>query len=261
MEHSEKYVFEKLTPVSDANIDVYESALDFVFQDKDIRNVAISGAYGAGKSSLLASYKQKHLDTHFMHISLAHFQNQDKNANLGDPTPVIKESVLEGKILNQLIHQIPADKIPQTNFRVKKSSSSWNPFWYTLAIGILLLAIFHILFFPKWGQYVSSLPEGKVHTFLGLSTGIYSRLISAVLCFSIILYFLFQVIKTQKNKNIFRKFSIQGNEIEIFEESEDSYFDKYLNEVLYLFENVDADVIVFEDMDRFDANRIFERLR
>ena len=52
-----------------------------------------------------------------------------------------------------------------------------------------------------------------------------------------------------------------GNEIEIFEESDDSYFDKYLNEVLYLFENVDADVIVFEDMDRFNANKIFERLR
>lgn len=34
----------------------------------------------------------------------------------------VKESVLEGKILNQLIHQIPSDKIPQTNFRVKKKS-------------------------------------------------------------------------------------------------------------------------------------------
>lgn len=31
--------------------------------------------------------------------------------------------------------------------------------------------------------------------------------------------------------------------------------------MLYLFENADADVIVFEDMDRFNANRIFERLR
>jgi len=59
----------------------------------------------------------------------------------------------------------------------------------------------------------------------------------------------------------FRKLNLKGNEIEIFEESDDSYFDKYLNEVLYLFENVDADVIVFEDMDRFNANKIFERLR
>ena len=36
------------------------------------------------------------------------------------------------------------------------------------------------------------------------------------------------------NRNIFRKISLQGNEIEIFEEQDDSYFDKYLNEVLYL---------------------------
>lgn len=54
---------------------------------------------------------------------------------------------------------------------------------------------------------------------------------------------------------------MQGNEIKIFEESDDSYFDKYLNEILYLFKNADSDVIVFEDMDRFNANRIFERLR
>lgn len=64
----------------------------------------------------------------------------------------------------------------------------------------------------------------------------------------------------QKNKNIFRKLNLKGNEIEIFEKSDDSYFDKYLNEVLYLFENADADVIVFEDMDRFNANKIFELL-
>ncbi|HHL9582613.1 TPA: hypothetical protein ACQ98X_005728, partial [Klebsiella variicola] len=47
---------------------------------------------------------------------------------------------------------------------------------------------------------------------------------------------------------------------EIFEESKESYFDRYLNEVLYLFENVDADAIIFEDMDRFNSNNIFERL-
>lgn len=74
-------------------------------------------------------------------------------------------------------------------------------------------------------------------------------------------FLIYELIKIQKNKNVFRKLNLQGNEIEIFEESDDSYFDKYLNEVLYLFENVDADVIVFEDMDRFNANKIFERLR
>ena len=67
--------------------------------------------------------------------------------------------------------------------------------------------------------------------------------------------------KVQKNKNLFHKVTVQGNSIEIFEKKDDSYFDKYLNEVLYLFEQVDADAIVFEDMDRFNSNVIFERLR
>ena len=52
----------------------------------------------------------------------------------------------------------------------------------------------------------------------------------------------------QTNKNLFKKLNLQGTEIEIFENNDDSYFDKYLNEVLYLFENADANVIVFEDM-------------
>lgn len=93
-----KFVFEKLTPTSDGNIDVYESAIDFVFNEPDVRNVAISGAYGAGKSSVLAAYKKKHKDFKFVHISLAHFQNAEDQNEAG-----LKECVLEGKILNQLL--------------------------------------------------------------------------------------------------------------------------------------------------------------
>ena len=78
---------------------------------------------------------------------------------------------------------------------------------------------------------------------------------------ALVSFIVYRLINIQKNKNVFRKLNLQGNEIEIFEESDDSYFDKYLNEVLYLFENAEADVIVFEDMDRFNANKIFERLR
>lgn len=86
-------------------------------------------------------------------------------------------------------------------------------------------------------------------------------MVDGILVAGLLSFVLYALINVQKNKNVFRKLSLQGNEIEIFEESDDSYFDKYLNEVLYLFENADEDVIVFEDMDRFNANRIFERLR
>ncbi|WP_375336885.1 hypothetical protein [Citrobacter sp. EC_71] len=72
---------------------------------------------------------------------------------------------------------------------------------------------------------------------------------------------MYKIISTQKSRNIFKKVNLQGSEIEIFEEPDDSYFDKYLNEILYLFENIGSDVIVFEDIDRFESNIIFERLR
>lgn len=114
-----QYRFERLTPTDDVDLSIYEDAIDYVFDNSDIRNVAISGAYSAGKSSVLASYKKKHRDLHFLHISLAHFVSPDK-----EDEQDVKESVLEGKILNQLIHQISPDKIPQTNFRVKKKINS-----------------------------------------------------------------------------------------------------------------------------------------
>lgn len=110
-----KYRFERLTPIDNMDLNVYEEAIDYVFSNSDVKNVAISGAYSAGKSSVLASYKKKHGELRFLHISLAHFKSTDQESDAE-----VKESTLEGKILNQLIHQIPSEKIPQTNFRVKK---------------------------------------------------------------------------------------------------------------------------------------------
>lgn len=256
------YYFERLTPINDVDLNVYEEAINYVFNNSDIRNVAISGAYSAGKSSILASYERKHSNLRFLHISLAHFENPDPEDGIEhEDGTEIKESVLEGKILNQLIHQIPSDKIPQTNFRVKKKTSDNNIKWMTFEIVLFLVMLIHFTCFEVWKKYVNALPNNLFKTILTISTHPYALIgsgITMIIIFSTILY---KLIRTQKNKNVFRKLNLQGNEIEIFEESEDSYFDKYLNEVLYLFENADADVIVFEDMDRFNVNRIFERLR
>lgn len=251
-----KYHFERLTPTDSLDLNVYEEAIDYVFNNPDVRNVAISGAYSAGKSSVLASYKKKHSNLHFLHISLAHFQSSDQ-----EDEPEVKESILEGKILNQLIHQIPSDKIPQTNFRVKRKISLASVIKSTLESISLLTAIIYFLFFDSWRSYVSALPTNWLKSILELSAHPYALMVDGIIIIALSSFIIYGLIKIQKNKNVFRKLNLQGNEIEIFEESDDSYFDKYLNEVLYLFENVDADVIVFEDMDRFNANKIFERLR
>ena len=253
-----KYNFEKLTLKDDVNIDVYEEALDYVFESDDIRNVAISGAYGAGKSSVLASYKKKHPDKKYIHISLAHFNSEKKDDS--DENGV-SESVLEGKILNQLIHQISSDNIPQTNFKVKQNIKSGRIIKSAFLCLAMLVCIGFLCFFDEWKSFVELFSTDWLGKILSLTLNRYARLLAGVIILVITYVFVHSAIKLQKNKNIFKRLNVQGNEIEIFEHQDDSFFDKYLNEVLYLFENSQTDVIVFEDMDRFEMNRIFERLR
>lgn len=237
-------------------MDVYEDAINYAFDNPDIKNVAITGAYSAGKSSVLASYKKKHKKLKFIHISLAHFESPNQKNK-----KEVKESVLEGKILNQLIHQIPSDKIPQTNFRVKQNAKKSSVIISTVETILFIISIAYFICFDSWKNYVNTLPDTDLKIQLMAITQPQFLIANGILIIVLIFIFLFKLISVQKNKIIFRKLNLQGNEIEIFEESNDSYFDKYLNEVLYLFENTDADAIVFEDIDRYNANEIFERLR
>ena len=277
-----KHNFQKLTPINTANIEIYEDAIDFVFNNNDLKNVALSGAYSAGKSSVLESYKTKHKDKKFLHISLAHFESIDtaasiqkpndtgtKNANVEDDTkdgkingePIVKESVLEGKILNQLIHQIHPKRIPQTNFRIKRRVSFIKLASISLLFATISLAVIYLIFFNSWSDYVNSFSVGWIKEILLLTTSNGFRLISGVFCILAVTVLVYNLIKMQINKGFVKRLGTDKLEIEIFEKSDDSYFDKYLNEVLYLFDRSKADVIVFEDMDRYNVNRIFERLR
>ena len=256
-----KYHFERLTPIVDMDLEVYEDAINYVFDNQDIKNVAITGAYSAGKSSVLASYKKKHEKLRFLHISLAHFKSPDKEEKTKEDKTEVNESTLEGKILNQLIHQIPSKKIPQTNFKVKKTISPKSVSIRTIVVVLFSIFIIYFTCFNMWKDYVNTLPDNLFKSILSLSTNQYALIIVGIIITCLFSLIVYELINIQKNRNIFRKLNLQGNEIEIFEESDDSYFDKYLNEVLYLFENAEVDVVVFEDMDRFNAGGIFERLR
>lgn len=260
----DKIHFEKLTPQKDADLNVYDEAINFVFENEDITNVAISGSYGAGKSSIIESYEETNKDKNFLHISLAKFQNEmnDEEDNKND------NYVLEWKIINQLLHQIDAEKIPQINFKIKKNISNENIVKSSIRIAILVLCLFYIKFYSEWSKLVKSLIKLDIKIkninilgFLSLTTNSISLLIGGIIVIVIIYYYLFKVIKIQCSKGLLKKFKFQDNEIEFLELGNESYFDKYLNEVLYIFENSEVDVIVFEDIDRYNTNIIFQRLR
>ena len=265
-----KYNFEKLTPIDNADIGIYNDALDFVFENNDLKNIALSGAYSAGKSSVLESYKAKpqNADKQFLHISLARFEATDEietekanNQQSVSQKFEVKESVLEWKILNQLIHQIDVRRIPQTNFRIKYEVSKAKLALTAVLSLVFILSLLHILSFANWAEFVDGLSLPWLKWFLMPSARVDLQFFSGLICIAIVGVFAYQLIKLQVNKTVFKKLSADKVEIEMFTNSDDSYFDKYLNEVLYLFNQSKADVIVFEDMDRYNAHSIFERLR
>uniref|UniRef100_UPI0040562231 YobI family P-loop NTPase n=1 Tax=Acetatifactor sp. TaxID=1872090 RepID=UPI0040562231 len=261
---AQKYKFLKLTPTDDVALGIYEDAFAYAFKQDDICNIAITGSYGAGKSSVIETYKKKHPEKKFLHISLAHFA-ESKREEQGSRQSVstISETELEGKIINQLVHQIPSEKIPQTNFALKKKINENHVMKYTIFAMVFLVLCCFVWFHDAWSAMVRGFQWTWLKMLLAFTTSKEMVLICLMGCITMLAFLCYQLIAKQLNRNFLQKMNIKGNnfDIELFDEKVESYFDKYLNEVLYLFENVGADVIVFEDMDRYENNLIFEKLR
>lgn len=246
--------FEKLTPFVDADISKYEEMLDFALiaeSNDDITNVAMTGLYGSGKSSVIETYKKRKKDElRFLSISLSHY----------DGTNDIDTKELEGKIVNQLLHQINHKRIPKTIFKAKSNTSKLSIIGYALGIVFLFGLIY------GWFNKMSMIRDFMLVNFH--SKSLYNFLKNGwfdtvwVLVIGIILFILFyKLIKLQANEKLIKALTVSGNSVEILQESKESYFDKFMNDVIYLFANSGADVIVFEDLDRFNDSTIYEKLQ
>ncbi|MBC1513937.1 YobI family P-loop NTPase [Listeria booriae] len=272
-----KLLFFKLTPEKDVDISGYEDALDFALNDIDIKNVAISGIYSSGKSSVIETYKDQKKDKKFLHISLGYYRSDENSENTkkkvetipekGESVEIDKEKnpmkwetedrLLEGKILNQLLHQIESKKIPQTIFKVKRSIEKKNIVLLCFLIMTGIALFLSLLNYKVWTKYITDIFNFNIWG------GV--QAICFVLLMALLSCLLYKTISMQLNKTIIKNLSIKGtnfeSNIEVFKESTESYFDKYLNDVIYLFDNCDADVIVFEDIDRFENSSIFQKLK
>lgn len=279
-ENKEESIFYDLTPINDIELGIYEDAINFSLKNDKILNVAISGSYGSGKSSLLETYKKKHPEKKFLNISLTHFnsieniinikgRNKEENDDIEESTPEENNkrnknliATLEAKILNQILHQTSEKKIPLTDFKIKGEFSELRILLSTVCILIFILSFFQIIFFEQWHNFIVGLYHMKfVYNIFKKSTYPCFKLISGIILTTFSGIFIYKILKFQKTKNFLKKLNIQGNEFEIAGDNEDSYFDKYLNEVIYLFEYSDVDAIIFEDIDRYEISEIFERLR
>ena len=252
----ENITFEKLTPTTLSSDEMigYNEALDFIFKEEDLLNIAISGPYASGKSSVFKTYEEKRLEKKKIkgiHISLSYFspnlKSKIENQNPDNEFTFNDELMLERKIINQLIHQIDPKQIPSTDFKVKaESETSIKIFWASI-ISLFLYCFIYIdkILLNKWLEEHTKLTL----TFIGL-------------LFALITFVSYKFIDLQNRKNLIRKLKIFQNEIDISSsECDVSYFDKYLDEIIYILDKSGLDFIVFEDIDRYDDNLILSKLR
>ena len=256
-----KYNFRALTANKDIEIKpVTLKALQFAIDKKsEVTNVAITGNYGAGKSSVVESFERKCTDKKFIHISLGQYDETIGSEKNGLNTRQI--NTIEGKIINQLLHQINPNQIRKSIFKTLDAESQIKPFNISIYLGLVILLSLYLLNISSWNSLIHNF------SWLSWTTKPIISLLVLVILFVLIIYGFYFLLKLQKDFGFIKKLSLKAEkietDIEIFsnDNSKVSYFDRYLDDVLYLFKQSGADVIVFEDIERFNDSRIFEKLK
>lgn len=314
---TENIKFYSLAPVESDNYDKYKDAFNFALNDNDeeskkITNIAVTGPYASGKSSVIEKVRKKNKEKNFITLSLTNFnsessenQNQKEiiientNTNTENSTNTEKdnnkqiiinntiernktieyhnvehnkklEENLEAQLINQLIHKIDSKKIKDSRFLAnkkidtqdKKYKDKNNQYTNSILLAVILLIIINIDY--NILIHILQINDNDVikdiHTTFGIIKifAFLAFIITSIINFKPIL---FKLISLLRQRRILKKINIYGSEIELFSSEEESIFDKYTDEILYLFEKSGANIFIFEDIDRYEDVTIFKKLR
>ena len=230
----------------------------------NIRNIALTGPYGSGKSSIIQTLMDDYGEScgfHYLPISLATLQADEEEGCIGNDAIKDKQDEkwtetlnrkIEYSILQQLIYREKAITVPNSRFRRIVHIEHDELIQYALgSIGFLLA--FLIVFEPSYAKVdtiYNFLNLGKWNIVFDLIASLYLLYGLYVLC----KYF----IKSYSNSKL-NKLNLKDGDIEMKEEN--SIFNKHLDEILYFFQVTQYNVVVIEDLDRFETEKIYLKLR
>ncbi|HDR1856009.1 TPA: hypothetical protein QB608_001875, partial [Pasteurella multocida] len=137
----EIYEMNSLAPRNDNNNEnqkYYEKKLNSALNDEGIKNIALTGIYGSGKSTILNTFKKNyHEKWSFADISLLTF-NIDMNEKENSDKKELSElelQLIERSILQQLFYSVEYDIIPNSRFkRIIQSSRRKHFFIFSLVL-------------------------------------------------------------------------------------------------------------------------------
>lgn len=239
-----------LTPITNADEDnAYSDMLKFALSQDKISNIAVTGPYGSGKSSVLLTFQIQNPDWKYLNISLATFKDHLDVESASNKE--IEIEAIEKSILQQLFYSVDQKTLPRSRLKrivtVKPRELLANTLFIMLWAFLAIFVFFpKSIFFNKLGILVSE------ETFVQITL--------SLLFLSYCIVGLFTGIKyIEKLKELKLKF--QDTEITLNNEKTESILNKHLDEILYFFERTDFDIIIIEDLDRFENSEIFIRLR
>jgi len=271
----------------------YREALKWALENNDVYNIALTGPYGSGKSSILKALQQTNTEYEYLKISLASFQdetepqselssdpeNDEKKVVEEKPKPAIKSveeppkkptsekkserlkekerqelhRLIELSILQQIFYRVTDDKLPQSRFkRIKKLS--FSKLWKAPLFAMAWAASVYFLYSK---DFRTELYTWKSMTF---SMEAWFFIVSFIICTAGIFYLLVQFSKLLFNAK-FSKLNVLGGGLELNYSIEKSILNKHLDEILYFFEETKFNVVIIEDLDRFNDVHIFTKLR
>ncbi|MDB6518337.1 hypothetical protein PMO90_06665 [Bifidobacterium pseudocatenulatum] len=245
--------------------------------DNKLHNIALSGVYGSGKSSILEKVV-KDLEEERPHttrtISLAPLAAQlkkqdDRKVNSvsdeGDSAPEKPSgappkssnnssitNLIQKEIIKQLLYGTDPGKIPASHFHRINEIGLGKQLLSSLACGALLLFILDI---HKW-------PYNRIQellTWLPIPTSI-TKILAEIVIIGLLLIATFALFHYFDTRIHLAKIDVGTAGITLGENS-DSYFDQYLDEIIYIFEKTGIRTVFFEDLDRFQDAQIFDSLR
>lgn len=269
--------FHPLTPIDNVEDNkIYQDALEFALQQDTVKNIAVTGPYGSGKSSVIQSFFKNFPNKYkVITLSLASFRDCDEESGQAKQQEQSKQAeekenhskkkkrppedsklqrLIEISILQQLFYHEKDNKLPDSKFKKIKKQSTGKLIGVT-ALGILFTLSLLYLLFPDFLKLL--IPYDTTRWEQNCN---WVHYIASATFFCILSIILFKISRVFINISV-KKLNFKTAEIEIGQKINKSILNSHIDEIIYFFEATDNNVVVIEDLDRFEHSEIFVKLR
>lgn len=252
--------FEDLSPVI-VERSIYIDSLLWALKNKNVKNIAMTGSYGSGKSSILKTFKEKHPEFEYLNISLATFDDlfvEDQPRPKSDKYEELNKRI-ELSILQQMLYVEKSNTIPNSRFQKIKNLKKHSLFINSLFCLIIILSYIYIFH----NSLITELKCVRFYFFESENCDLNFKIFE-ILSIIFLLLGTFYILKSfvrAISDFKFSKINFKGD-VELNREvSDNSILNKNLDEVVYFFERTHYNVVIIEDLDRFNEPEIFTKLR